>query len=89
MARTDPDADLKRRVRQYLHDRHMPGLRRLSIDAQGGVVTVRGKVRTFYERQLCQHICRRVAGVLRVVDEVEVEEPQEEHAELCGAGANS
>jgi len=66
------DRDLKRRVEQYLLDRHHPGLRSLDVEACGGTVTIRGKVRTFYEKQLCQNICRRVAGVIDVVDLVEV-----------------
>jgi hypothetical protein len=29
-------------------------------------------VRTFYEKQLCNNICRRVAGVIRLEDMVAV-----------------
>jgi hypothetical protein len=71
----EADADLERRVFQYLLDRHMPGLRRLSVEAEAGKVTLRGSVRTFYEKQLCQSIARRVAGVRQVVDQVSVGEP--------------
>jgi osmotically-inducible protein OsmY len=70
----NPDQDLERRVSQYLLDRRMPGLRQLSVKAQGGIVTLRGKVRTFYEKQLCNSICRRVAGVIRLEDLVAVAE---------------
>ncbi len=66
------DKDLERRVSQYLLDRRMPGLRQLSVEARGGTVTLRGKVRTFYEKQLCGSICRRVAGVIRLEDLVAV-----------------
>ena len=66
------DRDLEQRVEQYLLDRHHPGLRSLDVEAHGGTVTIRGTVRTFYEKQLCQNICRRVAGVIRVDDQVEV-----------------
>ena len=64
----NPDKDLERRVSQYLLDRRMPGLRQLSVEARGGTVTLRGRVRTFYEKQLCHNICRRVAGVIRLED---------------------
>lgn len=67
------DRDLKRRVKQYLLDRHHPGLRSLDVEAHGGTVIIRGTVRTFYEKQLCQNICRRVAGVIDVIDEVAVQ----------------
>jgi osmotically-inducible protein OsmY len=66
------DKDLERRVFQYLLDRRMPGLRQLSVEASGGTVTLRGRVRTFYEKQLCTNICRRVAGVIRLEDMVAV-----------------
>lgn len=66
------DSDLRQRVTQYLENRHMPGLRNLDIEARSGVVTIRGTVRSFYEKQLCQNICRRVAGVLDLVDDVDV-----------------
>ena len=68
------DKDLERRVSQYLLARRMPGLRHLSVEARGGIVTLRGKVRTFYEKQLCHNICRRVAGVIRLDDLVAVGE---------------
>ncbi len=66
------DKDLERRVSQYLLDRRMPGLRHLSVEAHGGTVVLRGRVRTFYEKQLCGSICRRVAGVIRLEDLVAV-----------------
>jgi osmotically-inducible protein OsmY len=66
------DHDLERRVVNYLAERHVPGLRHLEVEAQNGIVTLRGRVQSFYEKQLCQAICRRVAGVVRYVDDVDV-----------------
>lgn len=66
------DRDLERRVVNYLHDRHVPGLRRLQVEAHNGTVTVSGHVSSFYEKQLCQAVCRRVAGVVRYIDDIEV-----------------
>ena len=71
------DLDLETRVAQYLLDRHHPGLRSLDVEAHSGTVTIRGTVRTFYEKQLCQHICRRVAGVIGLVDHVLVSDGAE------------
>jgi osmotically-inducible protein OsmY len=69
----DPaDIDLKRRVVSYLVGRHVPGLRHLQVEAHNGTVTLRGRVHTFYEKQLCQNCCRRVAGVVNLVDNVDV-----------------
>ena len=66
------DRDLERRVLSFLVGRHVPGLRNLQVEARNGTVTLRGRVHTFYEKQLCQSCCRRVAGVVQFVDNVDV-----------------
>lgn len=66
------DMELQRRVKLFLAGRSMPGLRRLDVKVDGGVVVISGAVRTFYEKQLANHCCRRVAGVNRVIDAVNV-----------------
>ncbi len=68
----ESDADLKRRVDNYLLSRHVFALRTLHVDAEHGVVTLRGRVHSFHERQIAVHSAQRVAGVLRVIDELEV-----------------
>lgn len=70
----EANADLRLRVSQYMADRHMPGLKRVRIDAADGVVTLDGTVGSYYEKQLCQNICRRVAGVVRLIDNVNVDD---------------
>jgi len=69
---TTLDRDLERRVQNYLYGRQVHGLRRIEVEASGGTVTLRGRVRSYYEKQLCIHCCRRVAGVIELVDEVVV-----------------
>lgn len=75
--RADADFDLERRVRNYLRDRHMPTLRYLDVEAQAGIVTLRGTVNTFYEKQLSQQCCRRVAGVIKLIDAIDVAQAAE------------
>ena len=67
-------SDLKRRVLIFLSQRGVSSLRRLNIQVDSGIVTLRGTVSSFYERQLCL-CCHRVAGVHRVVDDLTVELP--------------
>ncbi|MCL6502016.1 MAG: BON domain-containing protein [Pirellulales bacterium] len=75
------DTDLERRVTSFLFGRHLPGLRHIEVEARDGVVTLRGRVRTFYEKQICHQCCRRVAGVLKFIDAVDVDPlPAEEQA---------
>ena len=71
-ATIDADRDLERRVTSFLAARHVPGLRSLAVKATGGVVTVSGQVLTFYEKQLCNQCCRRVAGVMELINAVSV-----------------
>lgn len=66
------DRDLERRVANYLAGRHVPGLRHLAIEVHNGTVTLRGRVYSYYEKQLCQAVCRRVAGVVRYIDAIDV-----------------
>jgi len=68
------DAELERRIVNYLVARHEPGLRGVVVQVDRGAVTLRGTVATFYQKQLCAHCSLRVAGVRRVVDLVHVRE---------------
>jgi len=71
------DRDLERRIVNFLADRQIPNLRNLIVAVEGGVVTLRGRVRSFYEKQMSQLCCRRVAGVVGLVDEIHVQDEVE------------
>ena len=62
---------LKRRVFFFLAQRGISWLSRISIEIEGGRLTFRGTVSSFYERQLCL-ASRRFSGVEELVDELEV-----------------
>ena len=47
----------------------------ISVQANEGTVTLCGRVRSFYEKQLLLHTVQRVAGVRMIEDEVEVLPP--------------
>lgn len=71
---THTDRELERRVINFLDRQHVPGLRNVEVEANSGVVTIRGRVKSFHQRQLCIHCCQRVAGVVALNDEVRVVE---------------
>lgn len=75
------DRELERRVALYLDSRHISSLRRVKVNALGGVVTLTGRVRTFHERQVGLLSARRVAGVVRIVDRILVDTTPGENAE--------
>ncbi len=66
------DEDVCQRVYSYLSSRHFPRFRDLEIEVRRGVVTVQGTVGSFHERQVALNSCRRVAGVLELIDAIEV-----------------
>jgi osmotically-inducible protein OsmY len=67
------DADLEGRIRIFLAQKNVSALQRIAVSASEGTVRVRGRVHSFYEKQLCLNCCQHVAGVIRVIDEIEVE----------------
>lgn len=66
------DRDLESRVRNYLLGYKMPALQHVDVVASNGTVILRGRVYSFFQKQLCIHCCRRVAGVFELVDELKV-----------------
>jgi len=65
-------SDLKRRIVNFLATRNRPGLRQIELEVRDGVVMLRGRVRTFYDKQLAAHCCSRVAGVHQIIDDIQV-----------------
>lgn len=65
--------DLQQRVALHLQNRQLALGGRLRIEAKHGTVTLSGRVRTFYQRQIIYAAARKVAGVIRVIDQLEVE----------------
>lgn len=70
---TMDDRELARRVAALLHERCHP-LRTVTATSNDGTVTLQGTVGSFYERQLCIEFCRKVDGVVRLVDKIRVAE---------------
>ena len=70
------DKDLQHRVASYLGSRHFPAFRDLQVDVDHGAVTVSGRLSTYYEKQVAINACRRVAGVLQLVDDISVARPK-------------
>lgn len=65
--------ELQQRVALHLQNRQLAFGGRLRIEAKHGTVTLSGRVPTFYQRQLIYAATRKVAGVMKVIDQLEVE----------------
>lgn len=66
------DGDLERRVVSTLMERQVPALRQITVAVSNGIVTLKGRVQSFYVRQLCLICCQRIVGVRKLVDLIEV-----------------
>ena len=68
-AASGPDAELENRVRLYLA-RVGRTVEHLRVEVHGGVVTLRGRVPSYYTRQLAIACAQRVAGVRKINDQI-------------------
>ncbi|MCC7422453.1 MAG: BON domain-containing protein [Planctomycetaceae bacterium] len=66
-----PELDLSTRVRLSLSRLDFC---RVSIHVDAGTVTLGGTVSSFYQKQVSQEFARRVAGVQRVINDIQVRE---------------
>lgn len=64
--------DLRRRVIDFLYARQVPGVAGLQIETHAGTVVIRGRLASPLAKRLCLACCRRVAGVISLVDELDV-----------------
>lgn len=69
------DRDLARRVANYLLGHKLPTLRHIEVESDRGTVTLRGRVFSYHQKQLCINCSRRVAGVMTLIDQIDVVPP--------------
>ena len=74
---TSSDSHLANRVRNFLLSKVMPGRGQLDVAADGDVVTLRGRVGSFYHKQLAQEVARSLAANVEVINLVSVCSEQE------------
>jgi osmotically-inducible protein OsmY len=59
----------------FLDRQRHPNWRTLDVFVRGETVIIHGRLASALEKRQALQCCRHVAGVLRVVDEIEVETP--------------
>ena len=67
----DADKSLQLRIVAQLAQSHHQALRRLAVEVNEGLVTLRGSVQWFYEKQLAFQFCQS-QGARQLIDAVEV-----------------
>lgn len=65
------DSQVGHGIVEYLKYRSLP-VNSVQVEVVNGVAVVRGVASSDFVKQVCVACCRRVAGVVRVVDEVRV-----------------
>jgi len=68
------DVPLEQRVRSHLDGNGSTEFRSVVVTADKGTVTLTGTVTSYYTKQLAQEFTRRVAGVVCVINLIEVTE---------------
>jgi len=64
--------NLARRVRLSIDHGRQPGLRLIDIEVIESTVVLSGRVATFHQKQLATALASRVAGVVEVMNQLEV-----------------
>ena len=64
-------------VLRHFESRNFPALTRLDIEADSGTVTLKGTLRTFYQKQMAITLSMQVEGVTKIVDEIVVQRVDE------------
>lgn len=73
--REDNSKDVGMQVRRALQRHPYRLLRTLFVEYEKGVVVLRGRLPSYYQKQLAQEAMRGIDGVTHVVNEVEVSPP--------------
>lgn len=71
-----PDSDVQGRVSNFLHNKNFPAFREIDVEVHHGTVTLTGIVCSYYEKQVALNTCQRVAGVLAMIDQIDVASEQ-------------
>jgi osmotically-inducible protein OsmY len=77
---TENDSLLKQQIVRCLHQRNNLPHRLLRIDVDQDVVIVRGRLPSFFLRQIAIECIRHVPGVTRVEDDIRVADARETHS---------
>ncbi|MGO8752192.1 MAG: BON domain-containing protein [Thermoguttaceae bacterium] len=75
---TVPDCPLRFEVfaeaaRERLRGSPYGSLRTVSCECKDGVLFLRGRLSSFYHKQLAQEVVARIVGVTQVINEIEVD----------------
>lgn len=73
MSVTSSNARIQKAVARRLRASPYPAVKRVQCDFDRGRLTLRGQVRTFYEKQIAQEAIAGLEGIDQVVNGVKVE----------------
>ena len=76
---TAAEARVVARVGQCLQDASYYPLRRISCEFHEGILFLRGRVPSYYLKQVAQEIIRKIDGVEEIANRLEVADPGHQH----------
>ena len=83
---TFQDDELQFRVRRFLRTRRFPEFENLEVDVHNGSVTLSGRLQSYYEKQVAINSCQRVAGVINLIDRIDVSSRRQLIIDTLNAG---
>lgn len=66
------DLALAHRTRLFLHTRGICGAEQVAVKTAGGTVILCGELASRQDKWRCLECCRHVAGVIRVIDQLQI-----------------
>ena len=69
---TDPDHKCRQQIQELLSGQRQQDFREVLITSERGIVTLQGRVASFYLRQLCIRCCQQVVGGFQINDQLQV-----------------
>ena len=66
------DRVIARSARELLEETLRETVRDLVCESHSGVLVLQGRTKSFYHKQLAQETVRTLAGVMRVINDIEV-----------------
>jgi osmotically-inducible protein OsmY len=64
------DNQIQHGIVELLKARQIDGVWDFQVETHNGVAFIRGRVSSAYAKQACYECCRRVTGVVKVVDQL-------------------
>lgn len=72
--KNDSDRLLKNEISRLLAMQHFPSFKNLEVEVDHGLITISGKLHSYYHRQVALSTCQQMGDLITVIDMISVSE---------------